>query len=71
MPLTIADAEDALLYANAEFEEWKAQLVKEWFGPLGQAMLGALVKQAPLKAFEGLDPMIVAELRQKYGGDNA
>jgi hypothetical protein len=52
----INDAENAYLMAQAQTQEWAAQFLAEWYGPL--------IDIAKLEMYSSLNPMVVAQLKQ-------
>lgn len=45
--LTIADAEDSFLSGQMDWQEFREQFERSWYGPLGQSLLAALVGAMP------------------------
>ncbi len=47
MTMSITDAEDALLLANAGVQEWADEFRNSWFAPLGATMMAMLIASMP------------------------
>lgn len=56
MTLTIAQAEDAWIKGNEQFEKWKAEFEGQWMAPVGELYIKMLWAQLP--------PEMHAQLRQ-------
>lgn len=41
--ITIAQAEDAFLEGQANFEEWKEDFERNWFQPLGRTLMASVL----------------------------
>lgn len=73
--LDISDAEDAYLSGHAEFMEWHAEFMAQWFKPLGDTLLRALwdsLTPEQHAALEAMSPEAHAVFEQMVmGGNNA
>ncbi len=56
---TIVDAEDAVLFAQAEVQEWQEAFLREWYGPVGATMMAIVMSRVPpdvLAAMQKINP---------------
>lgn len=68
MPLTIADAEDSFLSAQAEVSEWRADFVRAWFKPYTDMALVMFWDRQPPAVhanLKAMDPASYAEVEQR------
>lgn len=68
MPLNIADAEDAYLGAQAQFDEFIEEFESQWYEPLGEALIAALMQSIPPEVKEFIDPEVLKTIEDRLGG---
>lgn len=57
MPLTISDAEDAMLHGQAESEGWLREFIAEWYAPAAIALATGIIANLPVELQEQLRQM--------------
>ena len=45
--MNITDAEDALLFGQAEVKEWQDEFMREWFAPIGATVMAMVLQRIP------------------------
>lgn len=54
MSMSIVDAEDAVLFAQAEAAQFKDEFLREWYGPIGRTMMAILVSRLTPEALAAM-----------------